>query len=69
MNKRALYAHHGVGHYWLLDPTAQTLEVLRLDPVSRDWANVGTYDATAVARIAPLEALELEVGTLFSEDA
>jgi hypothetical protein len=29
------------------------------------WIEVGGYDDTALARIAPFEAIELEVGRLF----
>lgn len=63
VNKRALYATHGVGHYWLLDPDARTLEVLELR--GEQWTEVGAFDDTAVARIAPFEAVEIDVGRLF----
>ena len=61
--KRALYARAGVAHYWLIDPEARVLEALAL----RDglWIEIGVYDDSATARIAPFEALELEVGSLF----
>jgi Uma2 family endonuclease len=61
--KRGLYARSGVSHYWLIDPDARVLEALTL----RDgvWVEVGVYDDSATARIAPFEAVELEVGRLF----
>lgn len=61
--KRRLYATHGVRHYWLVDPEARLLEALEL----RDghWVELGVFDDTAVARIAPFEAIELPVGRLF----
>jgi Uma2 family endonuclease len=63
VTKRALYAKHGVAHYWLVDPEARVLEALAL----RDgvWVEVGVYDDTATARIAPFDAIELELGRLF----
>lgn len=63
VTKRRLYAESGVGFYWMVNPEARTLEALRL----RDgtWHDVGAYDETDVARIAPFEAVELEVGRLF----
>lgn len=63
VQKRRLYAEHGVHHYWLLDPETRTLEALEL----RDgrWSEVGVYDETATVRVAPFEAIELAVGRLF----
>lgn len=61
--KRRLYAQAGVSHYWLIDPEHRVLEALSL----RDgvWIELGVYDDTAVARIAPFDAIELEIGRLF----
>lgn len=61
--KRRLYAQHGVTHYWLVDPDARVLEAL----VLRDgqWVDVGVFDDTASARVAPFEAIEIPVGRLF----
>jgi len=63
VTKRALYAKSGVAHYWLIDPEARVLEALAL----RDgvWVEVGVYDDSPTARIAPFEAIELELGRLF----
>lgn len=64
--KRRLYAESGVAFYWILDPQARTLEALRLDFATRAWIEVGAYGDDGVARIAPFDAIELEVGRLFS---
>ena len=61
--KRNLYASAGVAYFWMLDPTARTLEALRLqDGV---WVDSGSYDDSATVRIAPFEEVELEVARLF----
>jgi Uma2 family endonuclease len=65
VRKRELYARAGVPYYWIIDPDACTLEALRLDPVTRAWIEVGAYDGTSTARIAPFDAVELEVQRLF----
>lgn len=65
VRKRALYARTGVSYYWLVDPEARTLESLRLDRTSVTLIEVGAYDDTAIARIAPFDAIELEVSRLF----
>ena len=64
VHKRALYARHGVPFYWIVDPAARTLEALRLD-ASGAWVEVGAYGDGSVARIAPFDAIDLEVERLF----
>lgn len=65
VRKRELYARYGIAYYWLLDPAARTLEALRLEHTAKEWIEVGAYDDASLARIAPFEAIELEVGRLF----
>ena len=65
MAKRHLYARHGVRFYWLVDPGQRTLEALRLDAETGAWVETGAYDDASTARIAPFEAIELEVRRLF----
>lgn len=65
VRKRRLYAEHGVAFYWLVDPAARTLEALRLDPTTRGWIEVGSWDDTDTANVAPFDAVALEVGGLF----
>lgn len=64
VTKRRLYAEHGVPCYWIVDPEQGTLEALGL----RDgaWVDAGAYDETAIVRVPPFEAIELEVGRLFA---
>jgi len=63
VTKRRLYAAHGVPHYWLVEPLARTLTALTLQ--DDRWVEEGVFDEHDVARIAPFEAVELEVGRLF----
>lgn len=65
VTKRRLYARHGVAYYWLLHPIERTLEAWRLDPATKTWHEVGSYDDTAKARIAPFDAIEIEVAKFF----
>lgn len=63
--KRDLYARHGVAEYWLVDPAAELIEILRLD------AETGAYRLAASLRegdraTTPLiPALSIDVSQLF----
>jgi Uma2 family endonuclease len=63
ITKRRLYAQAGIPFYWLIDPELRAVEALAL----RDgvWVELGVFDETASARIAPFDAIELEIGRLF----
>ena len=64
--KLVVYAREGVKHAWMLDPIAETLEVLRRE--GGHWTIVSTYVGTDVVRAEPFEALGLEL-TLLWDDA
>lgn len=61
--KRRLYAKAGVGHYWIVDPVARSLEALELK--DGKWLESGVYGEEDLARIPPFELVELPVGRLF----
>lgn len=63
VTKAALYAKHGVSFYWMIDPAERVLEAFK--HVDGFWLRLGSYDDTAVARVAPFEDVELEVALLF----
>jgi Uma2 family endonuclease len=61
--KLRIYAREGVGHAWLVDPIAQTLEVLRLE--GGRWVIVATHTGAEVVRAQPFEAIDLELPLLW----
>lgn len=63
VEKRKLYADHGIEHYWIVDVDARTLEAFELS--AGRWVLVDSYDETATARIPPFDAVELVIDRLF----
>jgi Uma2 family endonuclease len=63
--KLAIYARERVGHAWLLDPVAQTLEVLRLEGAR--WSILATHAGDEVARAEPFTELELELRLFWAD--
>jgi Uma2 family endonuclease len=63
ITKADYYTTIGVPYYWLVNPSERILEAYELR--DRLWVRTGAYGDTAVARIAPFEAIELDVGALF----
>jgi len=61
--KLAVYAREDVGHVWLVEPIARTIEVLRLNDGA--WTAVGTCVGAGAARLEPFDALELELSLLW----
>jgi hypothetical protein len=64
--KRDVYGEHGVGHLWLVDPDARTLEAF----ARRDgaWVLLGTLTGEAEVRMAPFEAAGFPLGALWPDD-
>ncbi|MCU0255983.1 MAG: Uma2 family endonuclease, partial [Vicinamibacterales bacterium] len=54
-----------VGHAWLVDPLARTLEVLRLE--HGRWCLLDTHAGIVTVRAEPFEAIELELGALWED--
>jgi Uma2 family endonuclease len=63
--KLAIYAREGVGHAWLIDPDAGTLEVLRLE--NRRWTILATHAGSEVVRAEPFAEIEIELQALWAE--
>jgi Uma2 family endonuclease len=62
--KRRIYAREGVGHLWFMDPIEQTLEVYRL--LDGRWHEVDTFEGDAKVRAEPFDAIELDLGALWT---
>ena len=56
--KMRIYAREGVGHLWLVDPLARTLEVYRLDAEHR-WVVVENFGGDDIVRAEPFETVAL----------
>ena len=61
--KSSLYALHGVGEYWIVDPDAQTAEVFTLG--ERGFERIATYGAGDVLTSPSLEGFELNLTEVF----
>ena len=61
--KRRIYRREGVGHYWIVDPRIQTIEVFRLE--DGRWVEVDTWEGDAMVRAEPFDAIELDLGGLW----
>lgn len=62
--KLPFYARAGIGHAWLVDPLAESLEVYRLD--GGGWRLVSTHGGPEVVRAEPFEAIELDLRHLWN---
>jgi Uma2 family endonuclease len=63
VQKRSLYAQHGVRYHWVVDVDARMVEAFELE--RGRWVLLGTYSEEQRAAIAPFEAVELEIARLF----
>jgi Uma2 family endonuclease len=65
IKKLTIYAREGVRHAWLIDPIAQTIEVLRLE--SGRWSILSTHAGQDIVRAEPFEVLDLDLTLLWDE--
>ncbi len=63
--KQALYGRHGVREYWLVDPDAETVEVLTRG--EQGLAPLATYRRGGLIASPLLEGLALELNQVFSQ--
>jgi len=62
--KLPVHAREDVGHVWLVDPRQRSVEVFRLDGDSYRFIVAEGADATA--RLEPFDAIELDLGALWT---
>jgi Uma2 family endonuclease len=65
--KMRIYARERVAHLWIVDPVLHTVEVYRLD--GERWIVAATHGGYDPARLAPFEAVELDVARWWLEPA
>jgi Uma2 family endonuclease len=61
--KLPLYGALGVGHAWLIDPAARTVEVLR--QAHGQWSVVGAWGDLDAMRAEPFDAVAIELKALW----
>ena len=61
--KRSIYAEHGVGEYWLVDPDARTISVLTLH--GKEFRQSAHYTAADTLSSPTLPALALDLTSIF----
>lgn len=64
--KLDVYARERVSHVWLVEPVAETLEVLLLNG-AQTWEVVARYNGNDRVRAAPFEAIEIELRYLWGD--
>ena len=62
--KMPIYAHYGVAHAWLVDPTRRGLEAYALD--DGEWRLLATASDRDIIAVAPFDALQLDLSYLWS---
>ena len=67
VRKRDIYARHGVGEYWTVDPEARSIRVMVLEGGA--YRVAGEYGERNVLESGALDGIGLEVGGAFSAPA
>ena len=63
VDKLPIYASHGVGHLWLVDPDVRSLEVLALH--EGHWLLLNAYKDDAEVRAVPFDAIAFDLAALW----
>lgn len=67
VRKSRRYAREGISWSWLVDPVGKTLEAYKLD--NGLWVQLGTWSGDETPRVAPFDAIELQLSALWLDDA
>ena len=67
VRKLPIYAREKVSHAWIVDPSAHTLEVFRRE--GSTWVLVSAFVNDTLVRAEPFDAIELELGALWTPEA
>ncbi len=65
VKKMPIYAHHGVGHIWLVDPVAMTMDAFRLE--SGKWVLLGSFAENDKVRVEPFQQIQINLEVLWLE--
>lgn len=65
--KMPIYARRGVAYAWLIDPAQRSVEAYRL--ADGTWQPIGTFIGDRAQRIAPFDAMAMDLGALWGVDA
>jgi Uma2 family endonuclease len=63
VTKMSFYLEHAIAYYWLIDPAARTLEVLRFE--DGKWVIAGVYEEDDRMRAEPFQEIEINLGDLW----
>jgi Uma2 family endonuclease len=66
VKKLAIYVGEQVGHAWLIDPAARTLEVLRLE--AGRWTILAAHAGSDVVRAEPFADIDLDLASLWADE-
>jgi Uma2 family endonuclease len=66
VKKLTIYAREQVGHAWLVDSIARTLEVLRLE--AGRWTILAMHAGNEVVRAEPFTDIDLELASLWDDE-
>lgn len=64
VRKMPIYARHGVGYIWLIDPVAMTLDAFRLG-VDSGWFLLGSFAENDKVRAEPFHEIEINLEDLW----
>jgi Uma2 family endonuclease len=67
LKKLRVYAREAVRHAWLIDPLAQTFEVLQLTQAR--WSIVAVFGGGDVVRAEPFDAIAIDLSHLWADEA